>query len=85
MGAYEFYINKVQPVPGTDQATFTWSSLRGRSYSISYTTDLLTWHLALSAFPSSGNTTTFWIDDGSLTGLPPSLSRIRFYRVLENR
>jgi hypothetical protein len=84
MGAYEFYINDLAPGPNPDQTTFTWSSLADKTYSIFYTADLLTWHLAVSAFPSSGGTTTSWIDDGSLTGLPPSLSRIRFYRLLEN-
>ena len=33
---------------------------------------------------SSGNETTSWLDDGSLTGVPPSLAPRRFYRVLEN-
>ncbi len=84
MGAYEFYINDLTPGPNPDQTTFTWSSLAEKTYSILYTDDLLTWHLALSAFPSSGNTTTSWLDDGSLTGLPPSLVPRRFYRMLEN-
>ncbi len=84
MGAYEFYINDLTPGPEPHQTTFTWSSLADKTYSIFYTDELLTWHLALSAFPSSGNTTTSWIDDGSLTGLPPSLLPRRFYRILEN-
>ncbi len=84
MGAYEFYVNKVEPVPGTDQTIFTWSSLPGKTYSIFHTEDLLTWHPAAENFPSSGNQTTFWTDDGSLTGLPPSLVPCRFYRALED-
>jgi hypothetical protein len=84
MGAYEFYINDLSPGPEPDEATFTWSSLADRTYSIFYTDDLLTWHLILENFPSSGNTTTSWTDDGSLTGLPPSLAPKRFYRLLEN-
>jgi len=35
-------------------------------------------------FLSSGNQTTSWTDDGSLTGLLPSLALRRFYRLLEN-
>jgi hypothetical protein len=84
MGAYEFYINDLTPGPNPDQTTFTWSSLADKTYSIFYTDDLLTWTLAVEAFPSSGNQTTSWLDDGSLTGLPPSLAPRRFYRILEN-
>jgi len=84
MGAYEYYINDLTPGPNPDQTTFTWSSLADKTYSIFYSSDLLTWCLALASFPSSGNQTTLWIDDGSLTGIPPSLIRLRFYRSLEN-
>ncbi len=84
MGAYEFYINDLTRGPNPDQTTFTWSSLAAKTYSIFYTDDLLTWRLAVESFPSSGNQTTFWIDDGFLTGLPPSLVPRRFYRILEN-
>jgi len=84
MGAYEFYINRVAPVPDTDEAIFTWSSLADRTYSIFYSGDLLTWHLAIESFPSAGNQTTSWTDDGTLTGLPPLLAPRRFYRLLEN-
>ncbi len=84
MGAYEFYINALTPGPEPHQTTFTWSSLADKSHSIFYSDDLLNWHTAIAAFPSSGNQTTFWIDDGSLTGLPPSLVPRRFYRILEN-
>jgi hypothetical protein len=82
MGAYEFYINRLEPIPG--MAVLTWSSLEANTYSIFYTDDLFTWHLAIEDFPSFGNTTTSWLDDGTLTGLPPSLAAKRFYRILEN-
>jgi len=84
MGAYEFYINKLEPTPGTNEAIFTWSSLEGKTYSILYTDALFNWHTAIANFPSSGNQTTFWTDDGSLTGVPPLLAPRRFYRLLEN-
>ena len=83
MGAYEFYINKLEPVPGTNEAIFTWSSLADKTYSIFYSDDLFNWHTAVANFPSSGNQTTSWLDDGSLTGLPPLLAPRRFYRLLE--
>jgi hypothetical protein len=84
MGGYEFYINNLEPVTGTDEALFTWSSLEGKTYSIFYTDDLFNWHTAIHNFPSLGNQTTSWTDDGSLTGLPPLSVPRRFYRVLEN-
>ncbi len=84
MGAYEFYINDLLAGPQQDETTFTWSSLAEKTYSIFYTEDLLMWHLVVESFPSAGNQTTSWIDDGMLTGVPPSLAPRRFYRVLEN-
>ncbi|MDP2896180.1 MAG: choice-of-anchor Q domain-containing protein [bacterium] len=84
MGACEFYVNKLEPAPGTNEAVFTWSSLADRTYSIFYTDDLFNWHTAIANLPSSGNQTTSWLDDGSLTGLPPLLAPKRFYRILEN-
>jgi len=87
MGAYEYYINEASLGPGEGQITLTWSS-RGwpgtRTYSIFYSDDLAIWRLADDSVPSFGNQTTFWTDDGSLTGLPPSLAPRRFYRLLEN-
>ncbi len=84
MGAYEFYINDLAPGPRPLDTTFTWSSLAEKTYSIFYTDDLLTWHLAIASFLSSGNQTTSWIDDGSKTGVPPSLIPRRFYRLFES-
>jgi hypothetical protein len=84
MGAYEFYVNDLGAGPGPDQATFTWSSLAESTYSIFYTQDLITWHPVVGNFPSAGNQTTSWIDDGSKTVIAPTLATRRFYRVLEN-
>ncbi len=83
MGAYEYYINNVRAGPGSDEATLTWSSLDNSFYWIFHSDDLLTWHLAEGSVPSAGDTTTSWTDDGSLTGVPPSLVPRRFYRVCE--
>ncbi len=85
MGAYEFYINDLAPGPDPDERTLTWSSLSDKTYSIFYSEDLLTWHLAVAIFPSSGNATTSWTDDGSQTGSRPGLVPRRFYRTLENQ
>lgn len=84
MGAYEYHINELQLGPGPNQSTLTWSSIGDQTYSIFYTEDLLTWHVAVEDFPSAGNQTTSWIDDGIFTGVPPSLAPRRFYRVLES-
>jgi hypothetical protein len=84
MGAYEYYINRVEPMPVADDMIFTWSSIADKTYSIFYSADLLTWHLAADNLPSAGDMTTSWIDDGSLTGTPPSAASGRFYRMLEN-
>jgi hypothetical protein len=83
IGAYEYYINEMNPAPSADEMALTWSSLADKSYSIFYSDDLLTWHLAVESFASAGPTATSWIDDGSLTGAPPSVALRRFYRILE--
>jgi len=84
MGAYEYYLNELEPGPAVDETTLTWSSLSDTSYSIFYSDVLLTWHLADPNLPSAGNMTTSWTDDGSKTGIPPSLAPRRFYRILGN-
>jgi predicted outer membrane repeat protein len=84
IGAYEFFYTGLQKGPGQDEATLVWSFVPDKTYSIFYTNDLFNWHIAIDNFPSSGNTTTSWTDDGSLTGTPPLLASKRFYRVLEN-
>jgi hypothetical protein len=84
MGAYEYYIIQLNIGPGGNETILTWSSLASKSYSVFYSEDLLTWHLADGNVPSSGDETTSWVDDGSKTTLPLSLVSRRFYRVLEN-
>jgi hypothetical protein len=84
MGAYEFYINLCERGAKPDEVTLTWSSLADTTYSIFYCSDILSWQLAVDDFPSAGNGVTSWTDDGSLTGVPPSLAPCRFYRILEN-
>jgi hypothetical protein len=85
MGAYEFFYSGVQSGPGPDEATLVWSLVPDKTYSIFYTDDLLTWYLAIEAVPSSGEGVASWTDDGSVTGAPPSVARIRFYRLRDNR
>jgi len=84
MGSYEHCINALKVSPGPRETTVTWSSLPGTTYSILYSEDFLTWHLADDNVPSTGFETTFWIDGGSRTGGPPSVVSRRFYRLLEN-
>jgi hypothetical protein len=84
MGSYEHCINVLEVGQGPEETTLTWSSLPATTYSILYSEDLLTWHLADDNVLSAGFETTFWTDDGSKTGVPPSVVTRRFYRLLEN-
>ncbi|NQT81867.1 right-handed parallel beta-helix repeat-containing protein [bacterium] len=91
LGAYEYYINRVSRGPAPGEVTLRWSSNDRRTYSILYTEDLSTWHVARERFEpqaqpptESGLALSSWIDDGSMTGIPPSLAPRRFYRILEN-
>ena len=85
MGAYEHYINRLSSGPLAGQATLTWSSVFSATYSILYSDDLVAWHLADGSFgPGWDEVLLSWTDDGSLTGVPPSLAPRRFYRLLEN-
>ncbi len=70
--------------PGSGEMTLTWPSLEGRAYRVEYSDDLTNWHVATQAVPSAGYGETSWTDDGSKTGLSPSLAPRRFYRILEN-
>jgi len=84
MGAYEYVIARMTPGPGPDEATFTWSSLADKVYSVLFSQDMLNWHVADDRVLSQGNMTTSWIDDGSKTGTPVTLARRRFYRAVMN-
>jgi hypothetical protein len=70
--------------PTSDEITLTWSSISAESYSIFYSYELLAWQLADGNVPSAGDQTTSWVDDGSKTGVAPSLVECRFYRVMKN-
>ncbi len=83
IGAYEYYILRLEPGPFPDQVTLVWSSQELKRYSILYSHDLSTWKLA-DELPSDGNETSSWIDDGRRTGSSPLLVPRRFYRILEN-
>ncbi len=84
MGAYEYHINRLTPGPVAGQVTLTWSSYHRSEYSVFYTDDLITWRLADDNVLPPGYETISWTDDGSKTGIRPSLAPRRFYRVLEN-
>ena len=84
MGAYEYVINELKSGSGTGKATFTWSSLIGKTYSVLNSDDLVKWRVAEENVPSGNGMVTSWIDDGSKTGAAPSLVSRRFYRALEN-
>lgn len=83
IGAYEYHINEVSPGPEEGEVALTWSYHAGSSYTVLYSEDLLTWRVA-ERLPEQVKNLGTWVDDGSLTGIPPSLARNRFYRLLEN-
>ncbi len=82
MGAYEFWLSRVEPGEA-GAMTLTWSSVSDRSYSVYSSDDLLTWHLAAGGVPSAGDWTTSWTDTGvSGTRIPAGFVGKRFYRVV---
>jgi hypothetical protein len=84
MGAYEFWLNRLEPAEGGGM-TLTWGSVSDSSYRIYYSDNLVTWHVADREVHSAGDWTTSWTDtEGSGTNIPPSLVRTRFYRVVES-
>lgn len=85
MGAYEYYVNKVEASATADGIILTWSSAAKKIYSVLFSEDLISWHLGVEGLYSAGNQTTSWIDDGTLTGVPPQLVPHRFYRILHTQ
>ncbi|MDP2898437.1 MAG: choice-of-anchor Q domain-containing protein [bacterium] len=85
MGAYEYYVNKVEASPTADQIILTWSSVAKKMYSVLFSDDLIAWRPAADGLYSAGNQTTSWTDDGTLTGVPPQLVPHRFYRILHTQ
>ncbi len=91
MGAYEYYLFTIRPDEETGNPALTWASFfyKGStyetpSYAVWWSEDLSTWQLADPRVIAHNDPFTWWIDDGSKTGVPPSLVPRRFYRVLEN-
>lgn len=78
MGAYE-YPGKPQEVELKwlpEGFTLVWPSIPGESYTVIFSEDFLSWHVAASIIPSGGATTA-WSDP--MAWLPAV--RTRFYRV----
>ena len=71
--------------PGNPRFLVQFSSVPGRTYTVQYTDDLLTWRNATPSIIASA-TSTFWYDDGPpVTVSPPTYpNSSRFYRVLLN-
>ncbi len=84
IGAHEYCVNHLAMGPAAGEATLTWSSLLGKTYSVFYSDDLLTWHLVEPNVPSAGIETTSWLDDVTKTGVLLSETSRRFYRIHEN-
>lgn len=61
-------------------ATVTFSTVTGRTYRVMYSPDLLSWQPGSATVAGTGATMQ-WIDDGTVTGTPPSNAGKRFYRM----
>jgi len=79
MGAYERRAQppRFQPLSGNFQ--LTWSSIKEKTYSVFFSEDLTTWHLADDNVPGVSGINA-WLDP---IGWPPRVP-VRFYRVMEN-
>ena len=75
----------VSPVTGSSSVMISWTSNQERSYSVFFCDEPLegamAWCLAEGNIPGSGAGTDSWIDDGSITGIPPNEVAHRFYIV----
>jgi len=71
--------------PGSPRIVIVFSSIPGRTYTIEYSDDMITWRIAQPSIVASASS-TFWYDDGP----PGTLSKPvyegskRYYRVLLN-
>jgi hypothetical protein len=65
--------------PGNPRFGIQFNSIPGRTYTIIYSDDLVTWNAAVPSLVAAANVTQ-WYDDGP----PETLSRpsTRFYRVI---
>jgi hypothetical protein len=79
MGAYEFRAESPGFEPLSGAFRLVWGSRPGRTYSVFFSDDLDTWHLADDNVTSSG-AFTLWTEP---IGWPPTVP-IRVYRVMEN-
>ncbi len=82
MGAYEFHIWPPAVDSHTGDLTLKWSVLFDKTYSIYYSTDMLTWELLQGGLYSMGDTFTTWTDP--TPGFSTGQLRRRYYKVLEN-
>jgi hypothetical protein len=80
IGAYEYWFTSATPRPGFSDIQLAWSSRPGKTYSVSFSADLITWVLGAENVPASDGTITVWSDP---IGWPPTVP-MRFYRILES-
>ncbi len=79
MGAYEYYVNEIEVGEGGD-VTLRWSSLAGKTYTVYFSADMMTWEVAAEGVPSLGDTVTTWLDPGAI--LSPAVVG-RYYKIEE--
>ncbi len=80
IGAYEYWLTSATPRPGFSDIQLAWSSRPGKTYSVPFSADLITWVLGAENVPASDGTITVWSDP---IGWPPTVP-VRFYRILES-
>jgi uncharacterized repeat protein (TIGR01451 family) len=69
-------------IPGDFRYVIVFNSIPGRTYTIEYSDDLVTWNLAVPSIVAAANVTQ-WYDDGPPETLSkPSSVSTRFYRVI---
>ncbi len=76
-------INITQDLEVTDDITITWGSVSGLVYQIASKDDYAGTFSAIDTVTASAASTS-WTDDGTLTGLHPSVVQQRYYKVIQN-
>jgi hypothetical protein len=80
MGAYEYWLASASPRPDSSAIGLSWSNHPGKTYSVFFSEDMVTWQPLAESVPSSGDSITSWQDS---IGWPPTVP-MRFYRISEN-
>ncbi len=75
-----FAIHGITPA-GAGAVQLRFPVVADRHYRVLYSSDLASWTEAASFDILTGNPDFLWVDDGSLTGSPPSAAARRYYQI----